>query len=313
MAVVKIKRILRQNNSEPARLLQSINSRMGTAFCIRDPEGEVLLGQEAPGENSIPIQYDGMTLGWASASGDSRLFADILQCLARMEHEKHLLAEEALNRYREVNLMYTLAEKLNRTLDLQTVASTAVDEAHRLIHFSNGAVLLLNQKTGRLEWLAGIGTPHPPISPSEGIQGRVFETAKAELINEVCSEEIHSEAESQFCAMLVAPLMSKGRTMGLLVAARESPKPFVAGDLKLLNTLATQASPAVENALLYETTLREARLREEQLEQQIQALRIELDETRQAYKTSEITDTDYFRDLQQQAELIRGIINGAAD
>lgn len=84
----------------------------------------------------------------------------------------------------------------------------------------------------------------------------------------------------------------------------------MAADLKLLNTVASQAAPAIENALLYEKALREAREREERLQQQIQALRIELDEVRQAKQVEEITETNYFQQLLSKADDLRELLKG---
>ncbi len=54
--------------------------------------------------------------------------------------------------------------------------------------------------------------------------------------------------------------------------------------------------------------LLDAKVREQPLEQQIQALRIELDESRQAKKVAEITESDYFKRLSQQADDLRRLV-----
>ena len=78
--------------------------------------------------------------------------------------------------------------------------------------------------------------------------------------------------------------------------------------MKLLNALASQAAPAIESALLYEKTVREAKAREARLQRQIQELRIELDGAQQKEKVAEITETDYFQNLRSQADSLRKII-----
>jgi hypothetical protein len=49
----------------------------------------------------------------------------------------------------------------------------------------------------------------------------------------------------------------------------------------------------------------EVAAREAQLKQQIQVLRIEIDEVQKARQVSEITETDYFQTLQQKARALR--------
>ena len=52
---------------------------------------------------------------------------------------------------------------------------------------------------------------------------------------------------------------------------------------------------------VFQKMAREVRLREEKLRQQIMELRIALDETHQKKKIAEITDSQYFKDLQREA------------
>ena len=58
-------------------------------------------------------------------------------------------------------------------------------------------------------------------------------------------------------------------------------------------------------ARVFERMAREVAAREEQLKQQIQVLRIEIDQTKKARQVSEITDTEYFQDLQKRAKALR--------
>ena len=50
---------------------------------------------------------------------------------------------------------------------------------------------------------------------------------------------------------------------------------------------------------------REVRAREQRLKQEVQQLRIEIDEARTARQVAEITETDYFQDLQRKADQLR--------
>src|SRR5512139_1515138 len=51
--------------------------------------------------------------------------------------------------------------------------------------------------------------------------------------------------------------------------------------------------------------------REQNLKRQVQELRIELDEARQARQVAEITESDYFRELEARAQDLRQIIDGS--
>jgi hypothetical protein len=45
--------------------------------------------------------------------------------------------------------------------------------------------------------------------------------------------------------------------------------------------------------------------REQRLQQQVQVLCIEIDQTRKAHQVAEVTESDYFRRLQQEAQALR--------
>jgi DNA repair ATPase RecN len=58
-------------------------------------------------------------------------------------------------------------------------------------------------------------------------------------------------------------------------------------------------------ARVFQQMAREVRAREQRLKQEVQQLRIEIDETRTARQVSEITETDYFQDLQRKVDRLR--------
>jgi hypothetical protein len=51
--------------------------------------------------------------------------------------------------------------------------------------------------------------------------------------------------------------------------------------------------------------VREVHAREQCLQQQVQALCIEIDQARKARQVEEVTESDYFRRLQQEAQALR--------
>lgn len=64
-------------------------------------------------------------------------------------------------------------------------------------------------------------------------------------------------------------------------------------------------------ARVFQTMAREVRAREERLRQQVQELTIQIDRTREAKAVEEITETDYFKELQERAKSLRSRASGA--
>jgi methyl-accepting chemotaxis protein len=80
-----------------------------------------------------------------------------------------------------------------------------------------------------------------------------------------------------------------------------------------LDGLAQRQDALGQLARVFQKMAREVRLREEKLKQQVKELRIVLDEARQQKKVAEITESQYFKDLQSEAESLRSIIAGASE
>ncbi|MFQ5794604.1 MAG: PAS domain S-box protein [Candidatus Bipolaricaulia bacterium] len=70
--------------------------------------------------------------------------------------------------------------------------------------------------------------------------------------------------------------------------------PFDPGAQQMVEALSSLATAALE-----------AYIREQKLKQQIEELRIEIDETKKAREVAEITDTDYFQQLKQKSKELR--------
>jgi DNA-binding response OmpR family regulator len=66
-------------------------------------------------------------------------------------------------------------------------------------------------------------------------------------------------------------------------------------------------------ARVFQSMAREVYAREQRLKQQVRELRIELSEARQARQVAEITESDYFRQLQAEAQNLRDILGGISE
>ena len=66
-------------------------------------------------------------------------------------------------------------------------------------------------------------------------------------------------------------------------------------------------------ARVFQRMVREVHAREQRLRRQVQELRIELSQARQARQVAEITETDYFRQLQAEAQSLRQILDGTSE
>ena len=83
--------------------------------------------------------------------------------------------------------------------------------------------------------------------------------------------------------------------------------PFRVEDRELVASLASQAAVALENKQLLDTVLQ----REQRLQQEVIELSIVIDMAREEREVAEITNTDYFQQLQSRASALRSRLNAA--
>lgn len=72
-----------------------------------------------------------------------------------------------------------------------------------------------------------------------------------------------------------------------------------------LTAIAARADELGQFARVFERMAREVYAREARLQEQVQTLRIEIDQAKRARQVAEITETDYFQQLQQRARSLR--------
>jgi serine phosphatase RsbU (regulator of sigma subunit) len=242
----------------------------GLAVDVQDVDGRSLAGHPdgegtVPCDQGVPVTAAGQTLGWVAGTAAPEqlaVLAALLSHAAVQDAEKRAVAAEALDRYRELNLLYTLSEKLAAAPEPEAVAAVALDEAGRLIRARAGLALAVPGGDFCVEPVAAYGHPYrlnaEPCVGGDLIQ-RVLESGQPELINDVPATAVF-EGEEDHVSLLCAPLKTEKSMLGVLLLVRGYDESFSAGELKLLNTVALQAAPAVEIARLYQVAVEKARM-----------------------------------------------------
>ncbi len=255
MIKVSLKRLVMKK--EVRKIIDQIMSLISTPVFIQDLEGITLLGgidQALPFR--YPVEIENTTIGWVCGGEQSSVLASLLSCLANQELEKKSLGREALEKYKEITLLYDLAEKLTASLDPAEVALLVIDEAKRLIEADNTSVMLVNEETGMLEVIASLGKelhPGEGLKTGAGISGSVVLTGRAEIVNDIPSDARYVPGAIRVSSLMCAPLKIKDRVIGVIYISSEDPVQYTAEDLKLLSAIAYQAAADIENARLYDS------------------------------------------------------------
>jgi adenylate cyclase len=287
MQSVNLKKILLKR--EILSLLRGFVTKLTVPIVIQDREGKVLiadLGLDATtsiqhslessdnqivnedlskGFTKVPIIISDEILGWVIGNEQVEQVANFLSYLAKREFEQKMLAADALDKYREINLLYTIASKMSTCLDVKEIGALVIEEASRLITCTSASVMLYSLETDCLEIVSAGGTAEQvsslQVPANKGIAGHVFTTGKPELINDATKDPRYIINENECYAIICAPILTKDRTIGVINISNAEPISYTSQDLKLFTSIVTQASGAIENAILHENKLREQRIK----------------------------------------------------
>ncbi len=260
MAAIKLKKVLSGKVLPP--ILQHLAQSSGGQVAIWDADHRLLLGEAgAATEPRVPIRWAEETIGWVSGQGNISAIAGLLEFLAVREQERRQLADEALEKYKEINLFYRLSEKISSSLDLAVVSELIIEEARQLIKTTSGSVMLFNEATGMLDIVAAFGQAtgtNVSLKPGDGIAGSVFASGKGEIVNDVLTDKRFVPGKNRVSSIICAPLKTRDRAIGVVNFSHDEPITYTAGDLQLLSALASQAAQAIENARLHESKIKDA-------------------------------------------------------
>jgi len=232
-----------------APMLSVLLAATDARVTITDLDGTAILDRtagtapaDAPSERH-PITVEGRTMGWVEGPRPAGAVAAVLSYACARESDKRALAREALDRYRELSLIYDLSETIGATLEVDAVAAVAVSEAGRLPSGGDGFIVLRDgPDRDRLDG---------------GILGAVLE-GDAEIVNDVGSDPRATATERGLASLVAAPLKVRDERIGVIGTSSTTPIEFRASDLKVLTAIASLAAPTLAQARVHEAALQEA-------------------------------------------------------
>jgi len=178
------------------------------------------------------------------------------------------MAQELLDRYEEITLLYDLTQALAAVFDIPTVCEVGLEKALQAIEAMRAFVIV--EIDGELtvvaahgdEALVGTTVPH-----GFGISGHVADEGKQMLLHEREAWPPGSELElGAGERVLSVPLIARGAgdPLGAMtLIGRPAATRFTAGHAKLAATIATQLAIAIENSRLVRSLQETERVRHE--------------------------------------------------
>ncbi len=216
------------------------------------PIGFCLFGKRV-GRAFQPEEREILTLAarqLASAVGNAHLFQEMGQ---------HVV---------EIATLMQISRAIGSTLDLRTVFQRVMEETKRALRVEACSLLLLDEQTGELVFEVALGemgeqVKEVRLKEGEGIAWWVVREGKSVHVPDVLKDprffaQVDKQTRFVTRSILASPLIVRGEVVGVIEAInRQGSEPFSSRDLEFLESIASQAAVAVENAKLYQGVERE--------------------------------------------------------
>ncbi len=244
-----------------------------TLPALRDALGDKPVGSvslrcsPATLRRSTRLGFDFHLASWGR--GDPRL----LEVRARLETARDLSHGRARRRgvgdqFRKtaerLAILTDIVKTANSILEPRKVIDTIMAKVQQLIPSEAWSMLMVDEERKELAFELALGEKGKDVSSfrvkiGEGIAGWVAETGKPTIVNDVSKDprfasRFDSETHFKTRSILCAPLISRGRTIGVVQVINRVGGKFTKIDLDLLLTLVEPCAIAIENAVLFQRT-----------------------------------------------------------
>ena len=221
-------------------------------------------------------------LSWAALAGGLLITALLLVYLIGLVSHASNLNAEVAERQRAEEEQKRLAEEKQITSDIGQIITSTLDidevyekfalEVKKLVNFDRVAISIIDQEaeTYTIKYVSGeemLGRGIGQRRPLEGsATQRVMVSGQTE-IRQNFADEIRFPTDKAFLEAglnsdIRVPMHCKGQVIGTLSLRSGQPGAYGPREQAILECLASQIAPAVENALLYEQTLKDMTERE---------------------------------------------------
>jgi len=231
--------------------------------------GIEMVGTPAKSYLGVPILVEGRAIGVISVQStqqtgrfgesDTRLVSTIAANVGAAIQNARLY-RETQRRASEMAALADLGREVGGMLDLDAVLNRITERARELLEADTSAVFL-EQEPGTFVPIVALGglaelIMADTIQLGVGIIGDLANRAVAEVINDTANDEraveIPGEEDNPEERLLAAPLLARGRVIGMMAVWRSGPSDrFTDADLNFLVGLSHQAAIAIENARLF--------------------------------------------------------------
>ncbi len=159
-------------------------------------------------------------------------------------------------------ILADIVKTANSILEPRKVIEVIMGKIQQLIPSEAWSMLLVDEERQELTFELALGEKGKDVSGlrvkmGEGVAGWVAQTGQPTIVNDTARDprftaKFDSETQFRTRSILCAPLISRGRTIGVVEIINRTGGRFTRADLQLLMTLVEPCAIAIENALLFQ-------------------------------------------------------------
>jgi diguanylate cyclase (GGDEF)-like protein len=165
---------------------------------------------------------------------------------------------------RRLAILTDVVKTANSILEPRKVIELVVEKIRQLIPSEAWSLMMVDEEKQELVFEAALGAKARDVSAlrlkiGEGVAGWVAQSGQPAIVNDAArdprfSPRVDTRTQFETRSILCAPLVSRGRTIGVLEIINKKGGPFTRKDLQLVLTLVEPCAIAIENAILFQRT-----------------------------------------------------------
>jgi HD-GYP domain-containing protein (c-di-GMP phosphodiesterase class II) len=176
-----------------------------------------------------------------------------LQGFIELESERRSVADETLNKYRELAIQHRAIVEFNNSLRLRDVTRALAKECQCSVIPAEMGVVLLADQTGEIYWpTESFGNASLSALNKSPLPGEVLKKNRGEILNDLASHQRWSREAPGVQSLLLQPIAAPNLKVGVIALASTKANAFDSAHLKQLSTLASVAGIAISNAFNFE-------------------------------------------------------------
>jgi putative nucleotidyltransferase with HDIG domain len=262
MYKIKLKKLLAKG--EILEVIEKTVKALNIKIYI-ESDKEIIFGEKGSviSDEKHSISIDNEAIGWVYGEEKASCIALMISFMIKSELEKKKLAEETLERYKEINILYNFTEKIGATLSVENAGRLVTHEIMKYIDTTSVTIMVLDEKKDELRIIGEIYKSTEPKIPFKPLQSivkskdpivqTVIATGKAEIVNNIEKDPRYNDENTKLASMMCIPLIIQNKVVGAIIIGNEKLKEYSASELKLCSLFSFQTGAVIENARLYES------------------------------------------------------------